>query len=481
MSEPDDSNVTPGDGPGAESVQWPGVVALAVYLIVLTLFIIWRLSVSWPICESGACKVSTPSAPAAAAPAPPAANPEAAAGGSAAPAAAFRLDRVDPASGPPAGGETVTLSGAGFKAGAKVLFGDALAQKVTVASPTRITASTPPHAKPEKVDVKVTNPDGVSVTLASGYTYGTAPAQQQAPTKPGTTSTTVKVTSIQPASGDIAGGDQVRIQGDGFLENPTVKLGESPATEVKRESATSITARTPAHAEGTVDVTVTNPDNNSSGKLTAGYTYVSCLTEQCRSRLLLLVLLAGALGGCFHALRSLWIFVGNRSLKQSWALMYLILPLNGAVLAFIFFIIISAGSGFYAQPQGSNSCFWIIGIAALVGLFSQQAAEKLKTIGEAFFTTVPRKADSLSGGGLSVTSIDPKEGHQGDEVKIIGTGFTDKTTVTFGSAALEELKLQSSTFISGKVPQGTGKVDVRVTDPGSTAPVVRKEGFTYKP
>jgi IPT/TIG domain-containing protein len=466
MSEPDDSSVTPGDGPGAEYVGWPGVVALAVYLLVLTFFIIWRLSVSWPICESGACKVSPPSASAAAA--PPAIKPEVAAGGSTTPAAAFRLDRVDLASGPLAGGNDVTLSGAGFKAEAKVLFGDAPAQKVTVASPTKITASTPPHAKQEKVDVKVTNPDGASVTLTGGYTYGTASDQPQ-----------VKVTSIQPASGDIAGGDQVRIQGDGFLESPTVKLGDSPATEVKRESATSITAKTPAHAEGTVDVTVTNPDN-SSGKLTGGYTYVSCLTEQCRSRLLILVLLAGALGGCFHALRSLWMFVGNRSLKQSWALMYIVVPLNGAVLAFIFFIVISAGSGFFSQPQGSNSCYWIIGIAALVGLFSQQAAEKLKMIGEAFFTTVPPKADSLSKAGLSITAIKAQEELAGKPVQIIGTGFTSKTTVTFGAAALVEPQLKSSTLIEGIVPQGTGTVDVTVTDPGSSAPFVKQGAFTYK-
>jgi hypothetical protein len=329
----------------------------------------------------------------------------------------------------------------------------------------------------EKVEVKVTNPDGSSATVPGGYTYGPATGQRQATTKP---TTTVTVTSVVPKSGDIAGGTQVQINGNGFLDNPTVKFGDSPATEVQRKSTNAIAAKTPPHAEGFVDVTVTNTDN-SSGTLPAGYTYDTCLT-QCRSRLLLLVLLAGALGACFHALRSLWMFVGNRNLKQSWALMYIVLPINGAVLAFIFFIIISAGSGFFAQPQGSNSCFWIIGIAALVGLFSQQAAERLKTIAEAVFSSVPKKADPLSG-GLSITSVAPDTGslQGGTHVKITGKGFTNQSTVTFGGVAGINVKFESPSSISVDTPTGKalGPVDVTVTDPGSNAKDVKQNGFTY--
>jgi hypothetical protein len=473
-NQPNDPNVTPGDGPGAGYVGLPGIIALAAYLLVLTFFLIWQLKTLWPNCDATSSSASTSSAPATNT--PHTGSPDAVTGGPAGQSSALKLDRIDPSSGPPAGGEGVTLTGTEFKTGATVSFGADAAQKPTVVSPSKITASTPPHAKPEKVDVKVTNPDGSNTILPGGYTYGPAIPQTQTTTNP---ATTVKVTSVSPKSGDIAGGAQVQIKGDGFLDKPTVKFGDSLA-EAQWKGATSIDAKTPAHAEGAVDVIVINTDN-SSGTLPAGYTYDSCLT-QCRSRLLLLVLLAGALGGCFHALRSLWMFVGNRSLKWSWTLMYVVLPINGAVLAFIFFIIISAGSGFFSQPQGSNSCFWIIGIAALVGLFSQQAAEKLKKIAEAFFTTVPPKAESLSG-GLSVTSIDPAEGHVAEEtpVKITGTGFTDKSTVTFGGIAGTNFKFTSPSLISINAPKGaqTGPVDVIVTDPGSTAKAIKKAGYTY--
>jgi len=482
--QPDDSNVIPGDGPGAGYVKLSGIIALAAYLLSLNLFIIWQLHALWPSCDLDLqAQPSTSSTPTT----PPAdthrtGKPDAVTEGSAGQSSPLKVDRLDPTSGSTAGGESVTLGGTGFKAGATVHFANAPALEVAVASPSKITAITPAHAA-EKVDVKVTNPGGSSDTLRGGYAYGTATVQGQTTANP---APIVKVTSISPKSGDIAGGTPVEITGEGFLENPTVTIGESPAAEVQTKSTTLIIAKTPAHAAGAADVIVTNQDK-SSGKLLAGYIYEACLA-QCRSRLLLLVLLAGALGGCFHALRSLWMFVGNRSLKQSWVLMYLFLPINGAALAFIFFIIISAGSGFFSEPKNSNSCFWIIGIAALVGMFSQQAAEKLKKIAESLFTTVPPKADQLPGGsqnsrGLSVTSIEPAHGpvNGGTTVKITGTGFTDKSSVTFGGAAGINFTFASSSLISVDTPPGNqaGPVDVTVSDSGSTANAVKPAGYNY--
>jgi hypothetical protein len=392
---PDD--VVAGDGPGKGYVSGKGIIALALYLILFTLGLIWTLYAWWPDCDP------TPATTSASASASP--------------------KGVNAAKGSTAAKEQVTPS---------------------------------ETATPEPTTTTATKPASV-----------------------------VKVTSVVPKSGDVAGGTLVEIAGEGFLAKPKVTFGDSSATEVQRVSAASISAKTPPHSAGAVDVTVTNTDD-STGTLSSGYTYDTCLA-QCRSRLLLLVLLAGALGACFHALRSLWMFVGNRDLKQSWVLMYILLPINGAVLAFIFFIIISAGSGFFSQPQGSNSCFWIIGIAALVGLFSQQAAERLKTIAEAVFSAVPKKADSLTAqpsGSLSVTSIDPATGPVagGTTVTIIGTGFTNTCTVSFGDVAGTNFKFSSSSSISVDTPAGkqAGPVDVTVTEPASNAKGVKAGGYTYQ-
>ena len=81
-------------------------------------------------------------------------------------------------------------------------------------------------------------------------------------------------TGISPASGTTGGGTPVTITGTGFAAGATVKFGGTSATGVTVGSSTSITATTPAHAAGTVDVVVTNTDSQS-GTLSGGYTYTS--------------------------------------------------------------------------------------------------------------------------------------------------------------------------------------------------------------
>jgi hypothetical protein len=83
----------------------------------------------------------------------------------------------------------------------------------------------------------------------------------------------VTVTSITPATGSTFGGQPVTIGGTGFVSGATVKIGGNAATNVVFVNSTTIKAKTPAHAGGTVNVVVTNPDTGT-GTLTNGYTYV---------------------------------------------------------------------------------------------------------------------------------------------------------------------------------------------------------------
>jgi hypothetical protein len=82
----------------------------------------------------------------------------------------------------------------------------------------------------------------------------------------------VTVTSVNPSSGSSLGGTNVTITGTGFDPGATVTFGGTAATNVVRVDSTTITAKTPAHAAGAVNVTVTNTDA-SNGTLTNGYTY----------------------------------------------------------------------------------------------------------------------------------------------------------------------------------------------------------------
>jgi hypothetical protein len=130
-----------------------------------------------------------------------------------------------------------------------------------VMSSTSITAITPAHAA-GTVNVIVTNSDTQSGTLTQGFTY--TAVSNPAPT----------LTGISPASGTAAGGTAVTITGTGFLAGATVSLGGTQATGVTVMSSTTITALTPAHAAGAVNVVVSNAEQQA-GTLADGYTYTS--------------------------------------------------------------------------------------------------------------------------------------------------------------------------------------------------------------
>jgi hypothetical protein len=99
-------------------------------------------------------------------------------------------------------------------------------------------------------------------------------------------------------------------------------------------------------------------------------------------RLLLIVILAGALGSLVHTVRSVYWYVGNRFLKWSWVPKYVLQPFAGSTLAVIFYVVVRGG---FFSPQTTfenTSPFGFTALAALVGLFSEQAVLKLKKVAE---------------------------------------------------------------------------------------------------
>jgi plastocyanin len=173
---------------------------------------------------------------------------------------------VSPASGPSAGGNSVTISGSGFQANATVLFGGSAATNVAVSDPATITAMAP--AQPAgRVTVSVTNTDGQSASF-DGYAYVAAPS----------------IASISPTSAVVTGGTQLTITGSGFAAGATVRIGSASATNVAVVSSTTITATVPAGASAQIGVpqavVVTNPDAQSA-TLAGALTYNTPLATAC--------------------------------------------------------------------------------------------------------------------------------------------------------------------------------------------------------
>jgi hypothetical protein len=81
------------------------------------------------------------------------------------------------------------------------------------------------------------------------------------------------ITSIAPKSGPTAGATPITITGTGFSTGATVTIGGKSATNVQVVSGTKITAVTPAHAAGSVDVRVTS--GGSTAVDPGGFTFVN--------------------------------------------------------------------------------------------------------------------------------------------------------------------------------------------------------------
>jgi hypothetical protein len=81
-------------------------------------------------------------------------------------------------------------------------------------------------------------------------------------------------TGVAPATGTSGGGTNVTITGTDFQSGAAVTFGGVAATNVNVVAANTITATTPAHAAGTFDIVVTNPDS-TAGTLSPGFTFVA--------------------------------------------------------------------------------------------------------------------------------------------------------------------------------------------------------------
>jgi hypothetical protein len=149
-----------------------------------------------------------------------------------------KVTSVTPDHGPLSGGTIVNIEGANLVSATAVDFGTNPASFVP-RSKHLIQAIAP--AGTGTVDVRVTTNTGTSaITPRDQFTYVTTPVIQ----------------SIRPKIGSTAGGNQVTISGSGFSGVSSVDFGSTPATQFIVDSPNAITAVSPPHAAGTVDLTV---------------------------------------------------------------------------------------------------------------------------------------------------------------------------------------------------------------------------------
>ncbi|MGY3676734.1 IPT/TIG domain-containing protein [Streptomyces sp. TE33382] len=157
------------------------------------------------------------------------------------------ITTINPSQGPTTGGTTVTLTGTGMAGSTAVRFGSTNATSFTVNSATQITAVSPPRTAGAAA-VTVLHPTGNSNSVTFTYVVAQVPA----------------VTGVAPSSGPTSGGTSVTLTGTGFTGATAVTFAGTPATSFVVNSATQITATTPAGSAGAAVVTVTTPGGTSA-------------------------------------------------------------------------------------------------------------------------------------------------------------------------------------------------------------------------
>ena len=82
------------------------------------------------------------------------------------------------------------------------------------------------------------------------------------------------VTGVNPTSGPVIGGTSVTVTGTDLAAATAVSFGSTPAASFTVDNTNSITAIAPAHAVGTVDITVTTTGGTSTASVAHQYTFV---------------------------------------------------------------------------------------------------------------------------------------------------------------------------------------------------------------
>jgi IPT/TIG domain-containing protein len=166
------------------------------------------------------------------------------------------LTSISPVSGPAAGGISVDIYGSGYTPTTQILFGDNSATAVTLVNSLHITCTLP--AGIGTVNVSAFTPGAGSASLANAFTY----------IQP------LAVTGVSPTIGPTVGNYPVTVTGTGFVSGATVTFGSAAPISADFVNSDTLTVTAPAHAQGTVNVTVTNP-STASATLSSSYTFTN--------------------------------------------------------------------------------------------------------------------------------------------------------------------------------------------------------------
>jgi hypothetical protein len=339
------------------------------------------------------------------------------------------LTSITPSSGSIGGGQSVTIRGTNLTGTSSVSFATTPAT-FTVVNNILIAATTPVHVA-GVVGVTAVTLGGKSNAVT--YTYVVPPLPV--------------VTSVSPTSGPTAGGTTVTIIGSHFTGAFAVKFGTTAATTFTLVADNKITATSPAHAAGTVDVRVTTAAGVSAIVAADHYTFnpppVSAIKSVTPN--------TGPTAGGQTVTIVGSHFTGATDVRF------------GTTLATG--VTVVSDTRITATTPAHGSTTTDVRVTSPAGTSAIVAADHFT------FASPP-----------AVASVSPGSGTRlgGQTVTITGTNFTAATSVKFGTTAATGFTVVNSTKITATTPaHGAVTVDVRVTTSGGTSVVVARDRYIY--
>ena len=341
--------------------------------------------------------------------------------------AAPTVTGISPTFGPLAGGTRVTITGTHLLTASAVKFGT-LAGAIVSKTDTQIVATSPTASATGIVDVKVVAAGGTSAAVATDqFNYVGLPT----------------ITGVSRNAGPLAGGTTVTLTGTYLLTTSAVKFG-TVAGIIVSKTPTQVVVTSPAHAAGTVDVTVVTLGGGSATSAADDFTYAAVPTVAAVSPN------KGRLAGGTSVTITGTNFLNAAAVKF------------GTVLA----------SSFTVNSATQITVTSPAGVAGTVNVTVVTAGGTSATSAADDFTYVAAP---------TVTSISPNTGLPagGATVTINGTNLLGATAVDFGAVQATSILSDTATQIVAKSPTGSGLVNVTVTTAGGTSSNSAADQFTY--
>ncbi|MEU2913760.1 IPT/TIG domain-containing protein [Streptomyces massasporeus] len=239
------------------------------------------------------------------------------------------------------------------------------------------------------------------------------------------------INTIAPSQGPTSGGTTVTLSGTGMTGATAVRFGSTNATSFVVNSATQITAVSPARAAGAVAVTVVHPTGNSNS---VTFTYVAAQVPVVTG----MAPTSGPTSGGTSVTLMGTGFTGATAVTFA-----------GVPAAS--FTVVSATQIAAVTPSGTAG-------AAVVTVTTPGGSSAPNTF---FFYAAPPV----------LNSVVPAQGSAagGTVVKLTGSSLLNASAVTFGSANATSFTVVSATQIDATAPPGSGSSPITVTTPGGTS------------